>query len=98
MYQKKDENEDDQNDIQVDVDVEVENDENDVDNDTGLLCVFSTKVSSSNIVISPIGFIRGESEEIPITFEFARHFKSGSLLTIVSWSNSFDTDFPAVIV
>ena len=59
-------------------------DEKDVDNDIGLLCVFSTKVTSSNIVISPIGFIRGESEEIPITFEFARHFKSGSLLTIVS--------------
>ena len=59
-------------------------DQNDVDNDTGLLCVFSTKVSSSNVVISTIGFIRGESEEIPITFEFARHFKSGSLLSIVS--------------
>ena len=58
--------------------------ENDVDDESGLICVFSTKVSSSNIVISPLGFIRGEANETPITFEFARHFKSGALLTIVS--------------
>ena len=59
------------------------NDE-DIGDESGLLCVFSTKVSSSNIVITPLGFIRGEAEEIPITFEFARHFKLGALLTIVS--------------
>ena len=58
--------------------------ENDVREDSGLLCVFSTKASSSNIVISPLGFIRGEAEETPVAFEFARHFKLGALLTIVS--------------
>ena len=56
----------------------------DVNEDSGLLCVFSTKVSSSNIVITPLGFIRGEYGETPSTFEFARHFKGGALLTIVS--------------
>ena len=58
--------------------------EEDISEESGLLCVFSTNSSSSNIVITPLGFIRGEAEEIPITFEFARHFKLGALLTIVS--------------
>ena len=52
--------------------------------DSGLLCVFSSKITSSNIVLAPIGFIRGDPEESPITFEFAKHFKLGALLTIVS--------------
>ena len=52
--------------------------------DTGLLCVFSSKITSSNIVLAPLGFIRGDPEEMPITFEFAYHFKLGALLTIVS--------------
>ena len=56
----------------------------DVGEGSGLLCVFSTKSTSSNIVITPLGFIRGEAEETPLTFEFARHFKHGALLTIVS--------------
>ena len=60
------------------------NNEEDEIEESGLLCVFSTKSSSSNIVITPLGFIRGEAEEIPLTFEFAPHFKLGALLTIVS--------------
>ena len=52
--------------------------------DSGLLCVFSSKITSSNIVLAPLGFIRGDLDETPITFEFAKHFKLGALLTIVS--------------
>ena len=52
--------------------------------DSGLLCVFSSKITSSNIVLAPLGFIRGDPNETPITFEFAKHFKLGALLTIVS--------------
>ena len=52
--------------------------------DSGLLCVFSCNVTPSNIVLAPLGFIRGDIDEIPITFEFAKHFKLGALLTIVS--------------
>jgi len=33
-----------------------------------------------------LGFIRGEAEETPVAFEFARHFKLGALLTI-AWSS-----------
>ena len=54
--------------------------------DSGLLCVFSTKISPSNVVILPLGFIRGDADETPNAFEFAQHFKDGSLLTIVSYS------------
>ena len=63
-------------------------DENDEYEESGLLCVFSTKVTSSNIVIAPLGFIRGEPEETAVTFEFARHFRLGALLTIVSDSKN----------
>ena len=56
--------------------------------DSGLLCVFSTKISPSNVVILPLGFIRGDAEETPNAFEFAQHFKDGSLLTIVSIFNA----------
>ena len=52
--------------------------------DSGLLCVFSCNVTPSNVVLAPLGFIRGDIDEIPITFEFAKHFKLGALLTIVS--------------
>ena len=38
--------------------------------DSGLLCVFSTKISPSNVVILPLGFIRGDAEETPNAFEF----------------------------
>jgi len=54
--------------------------------DSGLLCVFSCNVTPSNIVLAPLGFIRGDIDEIPITFEFAKHFKLGALLTI-AWSS-----------
>ena len=68
-----------------------DNEESEVDSESGLLCVFRVKVSTSNIVISPLGFIRGEAEETPTTFEFARHFKAGALLTIVSTTMLFNS-------
>jgi len=58
--------------------------------ESNLLAVFQTQVSSSNVNISPMGFINGATEdEFPSCFEFApshSHRDSGSLLT-VAWSS-----------
>ena len=47
----------------------------------------------SGISISPLGFIRGDTEEAPTTLEFAKHFKGGALLSIV-WSSGRFQHFP----
>ena len=47
----------------------------------------------SGISISPLGFIRGEGDELPSTLEFAKHFNGGALLSIV-WSSGRFQHFP----
>ena len=47
------------------------------------------RVDPVGIAVSPIGYIRGEADELPTDFEFARDFQDGgALLTVVSKSKS----------
>jgi hypothetical protein len=44
-----------------------------------------SRVDPVGISVSPIGYIRGEADEFPTTFKFAKHFQpGGALLTVVS--------------
>ena len=58
-----------------------------------LICTYTLLNFFSGISISPLGFIRGDTEEAPTTLEFAKHFKGGALLSIV-WSSGRFQHFP----
>jgi len=61
--------------------------------DSNLVALFGTRITPAGISISPLGFIRGDTEEAPTTLEFAKHFKGGALLSIV-WSSGRFQHFP----
>ena len=42
--------------------------------ESNTMALFCTKVTSTRISISPLGFITGEMGEYPSTMEFAKHF------------------------
>jgi len=47
------------------------------------------RVDPVGISVSPIGYIRGEADELPTAFEFARDYQDGgALLTVVSTSKA----------
>ena len=61
--------------------------------ESNLLALFCTRVSINNVSVSPLGFIQGLENEHASTFEFAKHFKGGALLSII-WSSGRLQHFP----
>ena len=63
--------------------------------ESNLLAIFQTEVSPSNIAVSPLGFVSGETDtEWPSCFEFAPHFSPQGALLTIAWSTGRVQHFP----